>query len=216
MVKIKHEQLKQLIEAAIFASDKPISINRLKQTVLMDFNLSKLAIKHVIDELVLDYQPRGINLLELGSGYRFQTQDSLSEWLGRLWEESAPRYSRAYLETLALIAYRQPITRGEIEQVRGVAVGSNIIKTLTERDWIDVVGHKEVPGRPALYATTKGFLDYFGLASLAQLPDADNFLSALDKAQEPIMLDESSSDPSSTVDTHAADETDLPSTEQIH
>jgi segregation and condensation protein B len=182
----------------------------------MDFNLSKLAIKHVIDELVLDYQPRGINLLELGSGYRFQTQDSLSEWLGRLWEESAPRYSRAYLETLALIAYRQPITRGEIEQVRGVAVGSNIIKTLTERDWIDVVGHKEVPGRPALYATTKGFLDYFGLASLAQLPDADNFLSALDKAQEPIMLDESSSDPSSTVDTQAADETDLPSTEQIH
>ncbi len=216
MVKIKHEQLKQLIEAAIFASDKPISINRLKQTVLMDFNLSKLAIKHVIDELVLDYQPRGINLLELGSGYRFQTQDSLSEWLGRLWEESAPRYSRAYLETLALIAYRQPITRGEIEQVRGVAVGSNIIKTLTERDWIDVVGHKEVPGRPALYATTKGFLDYFGLASLAQLPDADNFLSALDKAQEPIMLDESSSDPSSTVDTQAADETDLHSTEQIH
>ena len=216
MVKIKHEQLKQLIEAAIFASDKPISINRLKQTVLMDFNLSKLSIKHVIDELVLDYQPRGINLLELGSGYRFQTQDSLSEWLGRLWEESAPRYSRAYLETLALIAYRQPITRGEIEQVRGVAVGSNIIKTLTERDWIDVVGHKEVPGRPALYATTKGFLDYFGLASLAQLPAADNFLSALDKAQEPIMLDESSSDPSSTVDTQAADETDLPSTEQIH
>jgi segregation and condensation protein B len=216
MVKIKHEQLKQLIEAAIFASDKPISINRLKQTVLMDFNLSKLSIKHVIDELVLDYQPRGINLLELGSGYRFQTQDSLSEWLGRLWEESAPRYSRAYLETLALIAYRQPITRGEIEQVRGVAVGSNIIKTLTERDWIDVVGHKEVPGRPALYATTKGFLDYFGLASLAQLPDADNFLSALDKAQEPLMLDESSSDPSSTVDTQAADETDLPSTEQIH
>ena len=216
MVKIKHEQLKQLIEAAIFASDKPISINRLKQTVLMDFNLSKLSIKHVIDELVLDYQPRGINLLELGSGYRFQTQDSLSEWLGRLWEESAPRYSRAYLETLALIAYRQPITRGEIEQVRGVAVGSNIIKTLTERDWIDVVGHKEVPGRPALYATTKGFLDYFGLASLAQLPDADNFLSALDKAQEPIMLDESSSDPSSMVDTQAADETDLPSTEQIH
>ena len=216
MVKIKHEQLKQLIEAAIFASDKPLSINRLKQTVLMDFNLSKLAIKHVIDELVLDYQPRGINLLELGSGYRFQTRDSLSEWLGRLWEESAPRYSRAYLETLALIAYRQPITRGEIEQVRGVAVGSNIIKTLTERDWIDVVGHKEVPGRPALYATTKGFLDYFGLASLAQLPDADNFLSALDKAQEPIMLDESSSDPSSTVDTQAADETDLPSTEQIH
>ena len=216
MVKIKHEQLKQLIEAAIFASDKPISINRLKQTVLMDFNLSKLSIKHVIDELVLDYKPRGINLLELGSGYRFQTQDSLSEWLGRLWEESAPRYSRAYLETLALIAYRQPITRGEIEQVRGVAVGSNIIKTLTERDWIDVVGHKEVPGRPALYATTKGFLDYFGLASLAQLPAADNFLSALDKAQEPIMLDESSSDPSSTVDTQAADETDLPSTEQIH
>ncbi len=215
-MKIKHEQLKQLIEAAIFASDKPISIARLKKTVLLDFNLSKLAIKHVIDELMIEYQSRGINLLELGNGYRFQTQTSLSQWLGRLWEESAPKYSRAYLETLALIAYRQPITRGEIEQVRGVAVGSNIIKTLTERDWIDVVGHKEVPGRPALYATTKGFLDYFGLASLAQLPDADNFLSALDKAQEPITSDETSSDPSSTVPTAPLDETDLPPTEHIH
>ena len=132
-MKIKHEQLKQLIEAAIFASDKPISIARLKKPVLLDFNLSKLAIKHVIDELMIEYQSRGINLLELGNGYRFQTQTSLSQWLGRLWEESAPKYSRAYLETLALIAYRQPITRGEIEQVRGVAVGSKYYKNVNRK-----------------------------------------------------------------------------------
>jgi segregation and condensation protein B len=109
------------------------------------------------------------------SGYRFQSLDALSPWLSKLWQENAPKYSRAMLETLALIAYRQPITRGEIEQVRGVAVSSNIIKTLTERDWVKVVGHKEVPGRPALYATTKGFLDYFSMTSLSDLPNADAF-----------------------------------------
>lgn len=194
-MKIKHPQLKQLIEAAIFAADTPLSKERLKQTVLSDFNVSTQAINKVINELMVDYETRGIHLIEVGSGYRFVTQDSLSQWLGRLWQESAPRYSRALLETLALIVYRQPITRGEIEQVRGVAVSSNIIKTLTERSWINVVGHKEVPGRPALYATTKGFLDYFGLASLSELPDADSFLAALDNAQQPLVLDEEMSSP---------------------
>ena len=131
----------------------------------------------------MDYRPRGIQLVEVASGYRFQSLDSLSPWLSRLWQETSPRYSRAMLETLALIAYRQPITRGEIEQVRGVAVSSNIIKTLTEREWIKVVGHKEVPGRPALYATTKQFLDYFSLKSLSDLPNAEDFMASLDATQ---------------------------------
>lgn len=175
MKKINAHQLKQLIEATLFVADGPMSRQQLRDTVLADFVVSEKALSQVLKELVLDYQPRGIQLVEVASGYRFQSLDSLSPWLSRLWQESAPRYSRAMLETLALIAYRQPITRGEIEQVRGVAVSSNIMKTLTEREWVRVVGHKEVPGRPALYATTKAFLDYFSLTSLADLPAADAF-----------------------------------------
>ncbi len=183
-MKISHEQLKQLIEAAIFVSDLPISRDRLKSTVLLDFSVSSQALNKVIQELILDYAPRGIVLQETASGLRFVSQDSLSQWLGRLWQETAPKYSRALLETLALIAYRQPITRGEIEQVRGVTVSSHIMKTLQERDWVCVAGHKEVPGRPALYATTKVFLDYFGMQSLSELPDVDTFVAALEDAQE--------------------------------
>lgn len=175
MKKINTAQLKQLVEAAIFVADKPISKQHLKYTVLNEFTVADRTLSKVLNELKLDYQPRGIQLVEVASGYRFQSLDALSPWLSKLWQENAPKYSRAMLETLALIAYRQPITRGEIEQVRGVAVSSNIIKTLTERDWVKVVGHKEVPGRPALYATTKGFLDYFSMTSLSDLPNADAF-----------------------------------------
>ncbi|AUC87904.1 MULTISPECIES: SMC-Scp complex subunit ScpB [Alteromonas] len=175
MKKINTAQLKQLVEAAIFVADKPISRQQLKDTVLNEFTVADRTLSKILNELKLDYQPRGIQLIEVASGFRFQSLDALSPWLSKLWQESAPKYSRAMLETLALIAYRQPITRGEIEQVRGVAVSSNIIKTLTERGWIKVVGHKEVPGRPALYATTKEFLDYFSMSSLADLPDADAF-----------------------------------------
>lgn len=183
MKKINAEQLKQLIEATIFVSDQPVSVDKLKNTVLADFTVSDKAIQSALKALILDYAPRGIQLVEVASGYRFQSLDSLSPWLSRLWQETSPKYSRAMLETLALIAYRQPITRGEIEQVRGVAVSSNIIKTLTEREWIKVVGHKEVPGRPALYATTKQFLDYFSLKSLSDLPNADDFMASLDATQ---------------------------------
>ena len=178
MKKISREQLKQLVEATIFASSAPVSRQHMKQTVLSEFQVSDRMLAMVLNELKLDYQPRGIQLVEVASGYRFQTLDSLSPWLSKLWQEQAPRYSRAMLETLSLIAYRQPITRGEIEQVRGVAVSSNIMKTLSERGWITVVGHKEVPGRPSLYATTKAFLDYFSLASLSELPSADLFTEA--------------------------------------
>ncbi|MGJ8678682.1 SMC-Scp complex subunit ScpB [Paraglaciecola sp.] len=178
MAKISRAQLKQLVEASIFVADQAISFEQLQLTVLEDLVVSKKMLKEVLAELTLDYQARGIQLVEVASGYRFQSMDSLSPWLSKLWHEQAPRYSRAMLETLSLIAYRQPITRGEIEDVRGVSVSSHIMKTLSERGWIKVIGHKEVPGRPSLYATTKEFLDYFSLKSLADLPSAEAFLAS--------------------------------------
>jgi segregation and condensation protein B len=168
--RISDEQLIEIIEAAIFVADKPVSKRHLKDTVLADLALSMARINAAIEAIESHFQTRGIRLVEVGSGYRFQACSSLSPWLSNLWQERAPKYSRALLETLSLIAYRQPITRGEIEQVRGVTTGSAIIKTLLEREWVKVVGHKEVPGKPALYATTKLFLDYFSLTGLDELP----------------------------------------------
>lgn len=168
--RLSDEQLVELIEAAFFVADKPLSKRRLQDTVLQECNVSAKRLNDAIDALVEHYQTRGVNLVEVASGFRFQASKSLSPHLTKLWPERTPKYSRATLETLSLIAYRQPITRGEIEQVRGVAVSSNIIKSLLEREWIKVVGHKDVPGKPALYATTKEFLDYMSLTSLSQLP----------------------------------------------
>ncbi|ODB34284.1 SMC-Scp complex subunit ScpB [Pseudoalteromonas sp. BMB] len=168
--RVSDEQLVELVEAAIFVSDKPLSKKRLKETVLEDISVSSPRIDQALETLINHYQTRGVRLVEVGTGYRFQACPSLSPWLSKLWQEKAPKYSRATLETLALIAYRQPITRGEIEQVRGVTVSSNIIKSLIDREWIKVVGYKEVPGKPALYATTKQFLDYFSLSGLGELP----------------------------------------------
>ena len=176
MAKISRAQLKQLVEGAIFVADQPLSQEQIQLTVLEGLVVSKTMLKDTLAELKLDYQARGIQLVEVASGYRFQSMDSLSPWLSKLWQEQAPRYSRAMLETLSLIAYRQPITRGEIEDVRGVSVSSQIMKTLSERGWIKVIGHKEVPGRPSLYATTKTFLDYFSLKSLSELPSSEDFL----------------------------------------
>ena len=149
---------------------KTVSIKHLTESVLANFNVSRVKVKAALDELQQDYQGRGIELAKVAGGYRFQTIETLSPYLQTLWQEKAPRYSRATLETLAVIAYRQPVTRGDIEFVRGVAVGSHIIKSLSDRHWIKIVGHKEVPGRPALYATTNEFLAYFGLDSIAELP----------------------------------------------
>ena len=169
--KLDDDKLKVIVEAAVFASSKPLSIDKLQQTVLSDFKISKKRLKTTLSELTNDYQARGVRLVEVASGYRFQARVELAPWLGQLWSERPTKYSRALLETLALIAYKQPITRGEIENVRGVSVSSNIMRTLIERNWIKVVGHKEVPGRPSLYATTNEFLDYFGLSNLSQLPE---------------------------------------------
>ncbi|OBP15283.1 SMC-Scp complex subunit ScpB [Rheinheimera sp. SA_1] len=173
--KINDSQLAQLLEATLFASERPLTADELIATVLSDFAISNKRLLMVIKQLMLDYQGRGIELVATASGYRFQTKSEWSEYLARLWPERSPRYSRAVLETLALIAYRQPITRGEIEAVRGVTVSSQIMRTLLDRGWVKVVGHKEVPGRPGLYATTKEFLDYFGLTDLASLPALTEF-----------------------------------------
>jgi segregation and condensation protein B len=182
MQKINEAQLKQLIEAGVFVADGPLSIDAMKNTFLSDFLVSTAQIKEVLAELELDYAPRGIHLVKVANGYRFQSDHGLRTLLSKLWQENAPKYSRAMMETLALIAYRQPITRGEIEEIRGVSVSSHIVKSLSERNWVKVIGHKEVPGRPALLATTKTFLDYFSLSTLAELPSADDFAESLERA----------------------------------
>lgn len=169
-MKIGDEQLQQLVEASLFASDKPLTKAELLESSLQGFSLSRTRLDKAIRQLQADYAGRGVQLVETASGYHFQTRAELSVFLARLWPERSPRYSRAVLETLALIAYRQPITRGEIEEIRGVSVSTQIMRSLQERGWVKIVGHKEVPGRPGLYATTPQFLDYFGVKSLAELP----------------------------------------------
>lgn len=180
------EHIKNIIEAALMAAGQPLSIDRLL-TLFMDTQQpSRDEIKTALKLLEEECESRGVELKQVSSGYRYQAKQDYAEWVGRLWEEKPPRYSRALLETLSLIAYRQPITRGDIEDVRGVSVSSNIIKTLLERDWIKVVGHRDVPGKPAMYATTKQFLDYFNLKSLSELPtlaeirDIDSINAELD------------------------------------
>jgi segregation and condensation protein B len=163
------EQMKQIIEAALLVSGEPLSIERLQALFPVEQPNAK-EIREILQALTNDCTQRCYELKETASGYRLQVRAEFTPWIQKLWEERPPRYSRALLETLALIAYRQPITRAEIEEVRGVTVSSHIVKTLLEREWIKVIGQREVPGRPSLYATTKQFLDYFNLQSLDQLP----------------------------------------------
>jgi segregation and condensation protein B len=167
---MNNEELKQIIEAVLFAADEPLNLDRLMNLFPEDSNPGRDAIKQTIAAIQDDCTHRSLELKEVGSGYRFQVKQDYAQWSAKLWEERPARYSRATLETLALIAYRQPITRGEIEEVRGVSVSSQIIKSLMERGWIKVVGHRDVPGKPALYATTREFLDYFNIKSLEELP----------------------------------------------
>ena len=164
------ENLKQIVEAALLAAGRPLSIDALQALFGEIEAPDRGALRSVLESLRDDYQGRGIEVVEVSSGWRIQVGQGCSPWVSRLWEERPPRYSRALLETLALIAYRQPITRGEIEDIRGVSVSTNIIKTLLEREWVRVVGQRDVPGKPSLYGTTREFLDYFGLKSLDELP----------------------------------------------
>jgi segregation and condensation protein B len=180
------DRLKRILEGALLAAGKPMTVIQLEGLFQEDeVRPARDEIKAALEDIASELKGRGFELLQVASGYRFQVCDDLAPWIGRLWEEKPQKYSRALLETLALIAYRQPITRGDIEEIRGVAVSSNIIRTLMDRDWVRVVGHREVPGRPAMYASTKIFLDYFNLKSLDQLPplaeiqDLDNLTAEL-------------------------------------
>lgn len=166
----QYDNMKQILEAAIFASGEPVTAEKLTHLFPEQDRPNKKTVKKYLVEIAESYYDRGVELVEVGSGYRFQSKSDYAEYLQRLWERKPPRYSRALFETLALIVYRQPITRGEIEDVRGVAVSTNIIKILLEREWVKVVGHKDVPGKPALFGTTKQFLDYFNLKNLGEMP----------------------------------------------
>ena len=162
--------INRVVEAALLASSQPLTVSQLETLFTLDEPAPEGSLKQALVDLQAACADRGVELVELASGWRYQVRGDVHAWVSRLWTERQTKYTRATLETLALIAYRQPITRGEIEQVRGVATNSNIIKALEEREWIRVVGHRDMPGRPELLGTTKGFLDYFGLRRLDDLP----------------------------------------------
>jgi len=167
---MENATVKRIVEAAILAAGQPLSLVQLHGLFGETEPVASEAVGQVLEELRADYADRGVELVEVASGFRFQVRSDVHEFVARLWTERQTKYSRALLETLSLIAYRQPITRAEIEQIRGVAVSSNMVRTLEEREWIRVVGHRDVPGKPALFGTTRQFLDYFNLKSLDQLP----------------------------------------------
>ncbi len=207
--------LKNILEAILLAADSTLSVIQLDALFELDEDRpTRDEIRKALHELAEDYRDRSYELKLVASGFRLQVRQQYAEWVGRLWEEKPARYTRALLETIALVAYRQPITRGEIEEVRGVSVSSNIIKTLLEREWVKVLGHKDVPGKPALYGTTREFLDYFNLKSLDELPtlaeikDLDDIhpeLALNDEAVSENQAETESSGEQSVVESAAAD-----------
>ena len=180
--------LKQIIEGAILAADQPLSID-LMIHLFEHEPPTRAEVREALATITEECDGKGFELKEVASGYRFQVKTEYGQWVSRLWDERPPRYTRALLETLALIAYKQPITRGDIEEIRGVTVSTNIMRTLLEREWIRVVGHRDVPGKPAIYATTKSFLDYFNLSSLDELPTLSE-IKDLDTVNEELDLDD--------------------------
>jgi len=190
------QQLQRIVEGALLAAGVPLSIKRLSELFDEGDAPSPEAFAEALNAISEQCEERGFLLKEVASGWRLQVREELAPWINRLWEEKPQKYSRALLETLALIAYRQPITRGDIEEIRGVAVSSHIIKTLVERNWVKVVGHRDVPGRPSLYASTRHFLDYFNVKSLDELPtlsdirDLDEINASLDLEVETVLQGE--------------------------
>ena len=166
-------EMKDILEAALLTASQPLSLDDMLK--LFAGRMERATLRILLDELKQDWEDRTLDLIQVATGYRFQAKPELSAFIARLNPERQPRYSRAVMETLAIIAYRQPVTRGDIEQIRGVAVNPNVMRQLVERDWVDVVGHREVPGRPSLYATTKHFLDDLNLCSLSELPPFEDF-----------------------------------------
>lgn len=205
---LEQQQLKRILEAALMAVGRPLSVQQLSELFDPEDRPTTPDILDTLKTISEECDGRGFELKVVASGYRMQVCEDLAPWVGRLWEEKPQRYSRAMLETLALIAYRQPITRGDIEDIRGVAVSSQIIKTMLEREWVRVVGHKDVPGRPAMYATTRKFLDYFNLRNLDELPSLAD-IADLDTLNGELDLDtgEFSPTPDNTEsETEASDE----------
>jgi segregation and condensation protein B len=186
-------EAKRILEAALLASQEPVSPTELKR--LFEGELGVDAIRKLLAEIAEEWKGRAVELVSLSSGWRFQTRPELQSYLERLHPEKAPRYSRAVMETLAIIAYRQPVTRGDIEDIRGVGVSTQIIQALETRGWIDVVGHRETPGRPALYATTTKFLDDLGLRSLEELPPLEEIAKTLELEVVPAPAEEPPGDP---------------------
>lgn len=168
-------ELQSIVEAALMVAGHPLTISAIQNLFPEEEKPSTADIRAALEAIKERHQNSGLDLTEVASGFRIQAKAELSPWLARLWEERAPRYSRAFLETLSIIAYKQPITRAEIEEIRGVTVSSQIIKTLTDREWVRVIGYREVPGKPAILGTTKEFLDHFNLKSLADLPTLTEF-----------------------------------------
>ena len=208
------EKLKNIIEAALLAAGGPLSLDMMLTLFLDEEQPEKKELREVLDQLKQDYEGRGIEVVEVGSGWRIQVVEEVSLWVSRLWTERAPRYSRALMEILALIAYRQPITRGDIEDIRGVSVSTNIIKTLLEREWVRVVGTRDVPGKPSLYGTTREFLDYFNLKTLDELPplaeirDLDEINRSLDLNDTDKASDDNVPSTDSTDEATSADSDD--------
>lgn len=218
---MEQQQLKRILEGALLAAGQPLEIKQLADLFEGDDVPDTIELQDALLDIQRDCEGRGYTLKRVASGYRFQVVDDMAPWVGRLWEEKPQRYSRAMLETLALIAYRQPITRGDIEDIRGVAVSSHIIKTLQEREWVRVVGHKDVPGRPAMYATTRKFLDYFNLSNLDELPslaeiaDLDSLNGELELGDEGLLptataanTDQAATDSDIDADTETETETE--------
>jgi segregation and condensation protein B len=204
-------EIKRIVEAIIFAANRPMTIKQIQQVFPEIEQPETLEILGAIESITEDYRDRPIELKKVASGYRFQVRQELSRWVSRLFEEKPPRYSRALLETLAIIAYRQPVTRGDIEDIRGVSVSTSIIQTLLEREWIKVVAHKEAPGRPGLYGTTKQFLDYFNVTTLNDLPTLQEIQDldlALDNSQH-ILQEESEKQTTDEHDEFTQTHTDI-------
>ena len=176
------EKLKNTLEAILLASYEPLSVDKLHRIITSKVNTSKSDILSAIDDLKTDYENKDIEITKVASGFRIQAKSEIGDYLNIMFAERTPRYSRALLETLSIIAYRQPVTRGDIEAIRGVSVSTSIMRTLTERNWVRIIGYRDVPGKPAMFATTPEFLDYFSLQRLDQLPD-------LPEKKEPTDLD---------------------------
>ncbi len=196
---MNEDVLKSAIEAMLMVSDEPVSLSRLVTLIEKQLGeqVAREKIREAINFLVSDYAGRGVELVEVAAGFRFRSSAEYSNFVGGLWEERKPRYTKAFLETLSIIAYRQPVTRGEIEHIRGVAVSSNIIRSLIERDWIKAVGRRDVPGRPTIFATTKEFLGYFGLRTLEDLPALPE-VTDLDVAHNQFVNEMNASEPIET------------------